>query len=314
MRTVILMSVYNGSRFLEQQIRSLLNQSYKDWTLFIRDDCSTDNSINIIKDFSRVDNRIKLVKDQLGNLGASASFSYLLEKYASDADYIFFCDQDDVWIDDKVEILLEKIIVVEKTYSSNYPILIFSDLSVINAEGKQICHSLWKYQDINPNRIKLNQLLVENCVTGCSIVINQKLRMISVPISQNAIMHDWWLTLFACLFGHIHHVESCLVNYRQHENNTLGAVKVDFLNLSRKLLNLLLGDAKLESQAVQRTQVQAKALAEACCGKIENNKLSCIQDYYGLKESDFFQKKIIILKHRFTRNNFLRSIYFLLFS
>ena len=98
----ILMSTYNGERYLREQIDSLLNQTYKDWKLYIRDDGSTDETISIIESYvNDYPDLIVLLKDDLGNLGSARSFMRILS--VVDADYYMFCDQDDVWLPNKVK-------------------------------------------------------------------------------------------------------------------------------------------------------------------------------------------------------------------
>ena len=106
-----------------------------------------------------------------------------------------FCDQDDIWLQKKIEHGLKKIIAMEAQYP-NLPHLVFTDLTVVDKNLKIISDSSIKYQSLNINNINsLTNMLIENIVTGCTILMNKKAKEVSLPISHNAIMHDWWIAL-----------------------------------------------------------------------------------------------------------------------
>jgi glycosyltransferase involved in cell wall biosynthesis len=104
----ILLATYNGARFLREQLDSLFNQTFQDFTVLIRDDGSTDNTVQIIEEYNqKFPNKITLLEDSFKNVGATQNFGILLEN--ATADYIFFCDQDDIWVKHKIEKSLQKI-------------------------------------------------------------------------------------------------------------------------------------------------------------------------------------------------------------
>ena len=142
----ILLSTYNGEKYLKEQLDSLFSQSYKDFKLIVRDDGSNDKTLDILKKYD-----IELLPS-FGNLGVKKSFEKLL-KYASEnneAKYFMFCDQDDVWKSDKIEKTLKKMQELENLYGNNMPLLIHTDLEVVNENLKTINHSMWQYEKINP--------------------------------------------------------------------------------------------------------------------------------------------------------------------
>ena len=133
----ILMATYNGERYISEQIESILNQTYKNWKLYIRDDGSKDNTISIIRDFEKqYPNKIILVKDKKNGLGAKCNFAELM-KY-SKQEYCMFSDQDDIWIDNKIEKTLEKMKQAEKKYSKKTKNFEHTELKVIDVELKDI--------------------------------------------------------------------------------------------------------------------------------------------------------------------------------
>ncbi len=129
------------------------------------------------------------------------------------AEYIMFCDQDDVWKNDKIEKTLAKMQSMEQTYPHR-PILIHSDLSVVDRELHLLHKSYWIYQHIDPSKDAINRLIFHNTVTGCTMMINRKLAQKAKVIPDEAIMHDWWIVMVASVFGHIGYIDEPLIFYR----------------------------------------------------------------------------------------------------
>jgi glycosyltransferase involved in cell wall biosynthesis len=231
------MATYNGELFLRQQLDSIIAQSNQDWQLLIRDDGSDDNTVRIIEDYmSRLSDRIRLVTDNGSHLGASLNFGKLLE-YA-DTEYIMFSDQDDVWLPNKIELTLNAMKAAEQVYPDK-PILIHTDLRVMDSELKTIANSLWSYQKLFPEAgDDLNRIMAQNVVTGCTVMINKRAKAVSIPVPCEAIMYDWWLALNVCRHGKIIYVSIPTVLYRQHSGNQLGAQKARKINIVHFLKEL----------------------------------------------------------------------------
>ena len=151
------------------------------------------------------------------------NFGKLLE-YA-DTEYIMFSDQDDVWLPNKIELTLNAMKAAEQVYPDK-PILIHTDLQVMDSELNTIANSMWSYQKLFPEAgDDLNRIMAQNVVTGCTVMINKKARAVSIPVPDEAIMYDWWLALNVCRHGKIIYVSIPSVLYRQHSRNRLGAQK-----------------------------------------------------------------------------------------
>jgi glycosyltransferase involved in cell wall biosynthesis len=221
----ILLATYNGQKYLAEQINSVLTQSHQDWQLLIRDDGSLDDTVNIIKRYLRqYPHKIKMITDDFNHLGAKLNFGKLLEH--AQADYVMFCDQDDVWLPRKIEVTLRCMRTAEKNYP-NKPIMVHSDSIVVDDNLKRIAGSKWAYEKIWPNKDdNLNRILLQNVATGCTIMINKRAKNVSLPIPKDAIMHDWWVAIKVAEHGKIVYVPDQLVLYRQHPNNLVGAKKV----------------------------------------------------------------------------------------
>lgn len=233
----ICMATYNGEQFLKPQLESILAQSNQDWQLLIRDDGSDDNTMRIVEDYAeRLPGKIRLVTDNGSRLGASLNFGKLLE-YAN-TEYIMFSDQDDVWLPNKIELTLNVMKATERIYPDK-PILIHTDLQVMDSELNTIANSMWSYQKLFPEAgDDLNRIMAQNVVTGCTVMINKRARVISIPVPGEAVMYDWWLALNVCRHGKIIYVSIPSVLYRQHSGNRLGAQKARKINIVHFLKKL----------------------------------------------------------------------------
>ena len=222
MKVDILLATYNGEKYITEQIESILIQTYTDWRIIARDDGSTDNTLNILKSYAEIyKDKFLLVESGKQNLGPCQNFALLLN--FSDAEYIMFCDQDDIWLPNKIKITLDKILEVENAYPDK-PILIHTDLNIVDDNLNLISDSMWEYQDLDIRIEKeLYKISVHNIVTGCTVMINRKARLCSIPIPREALMHDWWIAINICKYGIISHISQSTILYRQHSNNRLGA-------------------------------------------------------------------------------------------
>ncbi|MBA2795028.1 glycosyltransferase family 2 protein [Streptococcus porcinus] len=216
MKINILMSTYNGEQFLAEQIESIRNQTIQEWRLLIRDDGSSDKTPEIIEEYVAKDSRIHFINaENRENYGVIKNFFTLL-KYEK-ADYYFFSDQDDIWLPDKMAIQLEE----AKKYDTDTPLLVYTDLKVVNSHLETMYDSMISYQSNHANTSLLEEL-TENTVTGGTTLINHALASYWADPSD-LLMHDWFLALIAASMGNLVYLDSVTELYRQHEANVLGA-------------------------------------------------------------------------------------------
>lgn len=230
----ILLSTYNGEKYLSQQIDSILNQTYTEWRLLIRDDSSSDSTLNILNEYQKkYPYKIYIISNNiLQNIGVIKSFEFLLTQ--STNNYIMFCDQDDIWLPNKIEESIKTLTSIEIA-NPNTPILVHSDLCIIDKNEKIIHKSLWQYAGIKPEILNHNAKYMAFCnsATGCTILMNKLCKSIVLPFPDNIVMHDAWITLKICQKGIVHAINKQLILYRQHDNNTLGINKYKFSILNR---------------------------------------------------------------------------------
>ena len=218
MKVTILLSTYNGEQFLAEQIKSIQEQTYKGWQLLIRDDGSTDGTRAVIEDFCRKDDRIAFInRGNPQNLGVIQSFHSLLQY--QDSDFYLFSDQDDVWLPDKIAMQLAE----ADKYDSSQPLLVYTDLKVVDQELQVVHESMIRSQSDHANT-ELVQELTENTVTGGVSMINRALAQLWTGKEEHELlMHDWYLGLLAAAFGNLVYIDKPGELYRQHSNNVLGA-------------------------------------------------------------------------------------------
>lgn len=222
-RIAIVMATYNGAPNLSAQIDSILAQDHGNWRLIVRDDGSADGTVDILRAYAaRHEEKISLITDDLGNLGPAANFSRLLE--IVNAPYVALCDQDDVWLPDKLSRSLTRMQALEAAHGARAPCLIYTDLIVADRTLKQVAPSFWDRMGIRPDRDwTLDAILTGNQVTGCTMLLNHPLRDLVTPIPCEACMHDWWIALCAVALGKAEALAEPTVLYRVHGANAVGA-------------------------------------------------------------------------------------------
>lgn len=212
-KVAILMSTYNGSKYLEEQLNSLLNLNHEnlDIQIIIRDDGSTDDTLEILKEYSEKNKKINYYTGN--NKGPAYSFLDMVYKY-NDFDYYSFCDQDDFWEEPKIEQAVRKMKNFEEI-----PTVYFTPVKLVDSKLKYI--STCK----NSITISLATSMMVNPAIGCTLVFNKKMRDIVVKSrpSGNIGMHDSWIYRIAqALDAKIIYDNISYIKYRQHENNVMG--------------------------------------------------------------------------------------------
>ncbi|HEO2030375.1 TPA: glycosyltransferase family 2 protein [Streptococcus agalactiae] len=301
MKVNILMATYNGEKFLAQQIESIQKQTFKEWNLLIRDDGSSDKTCDIIRNFTAKDSRIRFINEnEHHNLGVIKSF-FTLVNYEV-ADFYFFSDQDDVWLPEKLSVSLE----AAKHKASDVPLLVYTDLKVVNQELNILQDSMIRAQSHHANTTLLPEL-TENTVTGGTMMINHALAE-KWFTPNDILMHDWFLALLAASLGEIIYLDLPTQLYRQHDNNVLGARTMDkrFKILREGPKSIFTRYWKL----IHDSQKQASLIVDKYGDIMTANDLELIKCFIKIDKQPFMTRLRWLWKYGYNKNQFKHQVVF----
>ena len=296
----IVLATYNGEKYLHQQLDSLINQTYKNIEIIIADDCSTDSTVEIIKEYINQYSYISLFQQEK-NVGYQKNF----EKAATlaNGEFIAFCDQDDIWLNSKIEILVNHINEDTGYYHDSEIIIGDEPLPTQKFSDTIKCANL-----TNP----LQWAIAGSLTLGHAMIVPKKIIKASLPIPDK-FAHDVWVGFTSTLFKGINFINMPLVLYRQHQNNLYGAEKfqstknTERLNLKDNNFKINWLYYKLSCMSKKCTELgfykEAKILEDlAICTQKNGIKYSLkrFKLYYTYRHELLFYKK---------RNNFRKILY-----
>lgn len=294
---VILVAVYNGEKHLEALLSSLIRQDYPHIQIHIRDNSSTDRTREILTLWRQQHPQKICLHFSPTNVGIIGNFAALTE--ISDAPYLMYCDADDVWFPTKVSKTLEKMQQLENEHGVGVPLLVHTDLQVVDEELNMIAPSFWKYSKLNTHEKcqQLPRLLVQNHVTGCTTMINRALKVLAAPIPLDCVMHDWWLALVAACFGKVAHIPEATMAYRQHSSNDTGA----------KAYGLLAYFKKKSLKPNQQKINQVHRLIDRYQLDLSKRNQTLLDAYLHLQKVSRLRKLGIIIRYGFFKSGYLRN-------
>lgn len=307
----ICMATYNGERFLGEQIDSILRQTYTDWILFIRDDHSSDRTPEIIAEYVRKYSGkiIQLSDDGVVCASAKKNFATVLRSVSDSYDfsYYMFADQDDVWLNTKIEKSLFALRHAESEHDG--PLLVHTDLKVVDQNLSVLGESFFAYRALNPDVADLRHLLIQNNVTGCTMLWNKKLNDLLDLQNEAVAMHDWWITLVACTFGRIICLKEPQILYRQHENNVVGATRVNTFQFALRRLTGLNHVRKTLKMPVD----QAKAFLDCFERRLDCDSAEILRKFSDLYSHGKLARMAIVVRESFLKQGLIQIIGELLF-
>lgn len=266
----ILMATYNGEKYLAEQLDSIINQTYHNWNLLIRDDNSTDKTLEIIQNYHKKDKRIKILKDNKGNLGIVRNFEELLK--SSESEFIMFSDQDDIWVKNKLDMYLK---MIEKIKNKGF--MIHSDAILFDKNKSNILKDTFiSKKAINKG---LENVFFNYFVQGATILISKEIKNFILPFPKEVYLHDRYIHLISELFFERIFVNKALIYYRQHGDNQIGAK-----NTIRELL--------LKRYFDERDRQLIKIIYNKYGSLLTEDKKKLIEEYFKITD---------IKKNRFNR-------------
>lgn len=296
----IALATYNGEKYIEEQIKSILNQSFQDFEIVVQDDCSTDKTYDILKKLATIDNRIYLQKND-SNLGFAKNFEKIVSECKGK--FIAFSDQDDIWEEKHLEILLS--IIGEKDMACGNSLLVDQYNNSLGYTMKEVVGI-----ENEPSKEGMQwRLFFDNFVQGTAMLVKKELCDKYLPVPEVVKYHDYWLALVASLNNGIAYTSEILLRYRQHGNNVTTNIKGTlfrevynaFNGFNRKhflrqveilsCLEKVVGD-------VQEINEAKKFYIDCSRRKISNTDLKYFKDHYFemfFTEKYYFLRKFIYL-------------------
>lgn len=280
----IALATYNGAKFLHEQLISLINQTYPPKEIIIVDDCSKDNTLQIIQDIQKKYSFIKLfINDQ--NKGPIKTFELAISKCSSN--YIALSDQDDIWELDKLEVSLKELKSIEDV---DKPSMVFTDLKMMDSKGNLTGQTFWETQGLNPEKMDFYRSLFLNSVTGCAAVFNKRMKDELAEIPVGIEMHDYWMALIALGVGKLKPLYVSTVKYRSHENSVTVKDEISYSQRIKKFINILSGG---DIEYMRSNFEQAKLFL----------------DIYGYRLDDQTKKQLVYFVSLQKKSSLYRGLY-----
>ena len=296
----ILLATYNGECYLREQLNSILNQDYTDWIIRACDDASTDHTYEILLEYKKkFPDKFIIEKRQTGFGSAKLNFAHLIKE--SVCDYVMCCDQDDVWLPNKISLTLQAMKENEKV---ELPILVHTDLKVVDANLNVLSDSFFEHSNYN-QKPQYKDLLIQNHVTGCTMMMNRALvDLVNLQEEYDDIlMHDWLAAIVAAGFGKVTFVDCPTMLYRQHAVNSVGAKKYGLALLVSKLKN-----RSIKKSLVAAT-VQAAQIAKTYQYQLDEQLYQLTEQYSQIFKKSKIQRIWFYFKYKVWKKGLPRKVW-----
>lgn len=298
----ILMAVYNAENYLAEQLDSIFAQTFQDWRLIIGDDGSQDSTMQIVRQYQS-EHPDKITYYSSDQNGSSPQKNFFRLICCSKSPYLMTCDHDDVWLPEKVEKTWQEMQRLEQKFPGT-PVLVHTDLKVVDQNLNVISESMFSSQKLNRSAHTLRELIVQNHVTGCTMMINRALADKVTRLPEEALMHDWWYALAAAAFGEIGFVDEPLILYRQHGANQVGAKSASDLGaLASRAVH-----KREVQQAMNNTYTQAKAFLKQYESELSKEDKQLLISYLSIPAKSKLHRWQTLISRRFYKYGFARKI------
>ena len=310
----VLLAAYQGRAYLEQQLDSILTQTVP-LRIFVSDDGSDDGTRELLERYSKwyprqvyLHHRDKseFSRDMAAMPPAAQNFFWLMSVAAKEekTDYVMLSDQDDVWFNNKAKTMLCRMRQMESELGKSCPILLHSDMEVVDKNLQQISSSFFRYAKCDPERTSLSEILVENPVTGGAVMMNRALLELAADAPETCCMHDWWLALTASCFGVIDHISEPLYQYRQHGGNALGAKETGSL----KDMRARLGRDREVRANYRRMMAQARAFGKKYGKRLSAGQKAVLRAFLSLPHQSPAERFRSIRRNHFYKTSLIQTL------
>ena len=308
MKVSVALATYNGEKYLREQLDSVLNQEFKDFTLYVSDDGSSDRTLRILDEYVEKDNRIKVFPKHEPSKSACRHFLYMLENIKSDL--YLFCDQDDVWTKDHIGIFVEKYKALSDD-EKNLPVLVHSDLKIVDFSLNEISLSLFEYSHL-PKNPDIRFYFQLNNITGCACMINNELKNYALKnietLKENlskVLMHDHFFATIAAEFGKKIFIPNPTVLYRQHGTNVCGIGEGwNLKSFIKKVFSY-----SQHKISYSQHKIFAGFFAEYFKEKLSEKEYSCLVSYSQLEMRNKISRLLFLARNGFFKTGLVRGVW-----
>lgn len=295
----ILLATYNGERYLREQLDSLVSQDYENWMVRACDDASADGTYEILCEYQeQYPDKFVIEKNKVGFGSAKKNFMHLIKQ--SSCEYVMCCDQDDVWLPNKISLTLEE---MKRQEREGIPVLVHTDLKVVDADLQVLSESFFVHSNFR-KEFGLSDVLIQNFVTGCTVMMNRALVELMKQIEDvnQILMHDWVAAVLGTSLGKVGFVDTPTMLYRQHAINSVGAKRYGFALFIEKVKS-----AKMKQSLVDTT-LQARQIAKVYQSRLDEETYRLIEEYATLWNKKKVQRILFYAKHGVWKNGFPRKV------
>lgn len=298
----IVMSVFNGEKFLQDQLDSIGKQTFTEWKLIVRNNGSSDSTAHILQSFSQAySGKVEIIEAAVTEPFIPLSFGDALSR--STAPYVMYADCDDVWMDDKIEITLNAMLDMQAKHGPSVPLLVHTDLVLVDTNLNILSNSMWKSQRLNPERKKLNRVIMHSNACGNTFLFNAELRELVLPIPIGCIMHDYWTTTIAAAFGQITAVNRGTILYRQHGSNACGGEVLYMSNILQKANQISLLKIRLK----EKYQF-AQLFLNRFRNRLNPEHVEMLDSLSSFPKRNWFSRRVLLLRYSFFQNAIVRNV------
>lgn len=285
----VAMATYNGADYLEEQLISIVNQSIIPDEIIIVDDFSKDSTVEMIDRIREKYSFIKLYRNEV-NLGPIQTFKKAVSLCTNE--YVALCDQDDIWEKNKLELCFNQL----KSLGNNKPSIVFSDLKMIDTKGNLINDSFWATQGYKPSKTNLKELLIGNIITGCTIMMNQKMKDEIARMPVGIIMHDYWIAIIAYSIGDYRIIADSLIKYRVHSTSVTVKSKITFIERVKLFLQVFWDYKKLY---LNPNIIQTELFFNIYKNELSEGNSKLLEKFISLKKYNSLYRRLYVFRVKY---------------
>lgn len=296
----ILVATYNGEKYLTDLIDSIMKQTFQNFICYVHDDGSTDKTMEILLQLRNKYTDKIIIMNYPPTGSAKANFMSMLA-YPVEP-YIMFADQDDYWLEDKIERSLNEIKKVES--DTRVPSLVFTDLEVVDSNLATLDFSFMNKMGFNPKRIRYQQLMAENIGAGCTMIMNNALLKIVSRLKNldNIRMHDGWFMVVAAIYGKIKYIPEATILYRQHSTNICGSKKESIKRKIKKNIKLFINGENRKAKQKWLLQMDNMAIELLAFDDLPETIRKTLGELILVHKKSKFERIIFYVNNSFLRN------------